>query len=277
MSVFSLEVIAGPAHRVIVTSASIFFGCMGFVLSVITAVIHLFFPVLFRPRVPLKSNTVSRASSRQTNRRRIEAQPSHSTTASSPSFKSTDALNSVELKLPKASQSLSPWSTSPMEVQMRNSSPYPVHDYFPPMDPSPASEIPHVVVTKTSLDEAPRSSHAKQRLASTGRRPPVLCSATTVTDGALRGSRSMSFFKSKGHQRTPSDPPTSKTPSSSSETVVREKEKKKKIQVARQRTRPYEAPYFVPTPVSPSSTEFLRPRPNPVRSQTMPFPQRRAT
>ncbi|KAH7881061.1 uncharacterized protein C8R40DRAFT_1076373 [Lentinula edodes] len=32
MSVFSLEVIAEPAHRVIVTSASIFFGCMGFVL-----------------------------------------------------------------------------------------------------------------------------------------------------------------------------------------------------------------------------------------------------
>ncbi|KAJ3857304.1 hypothetical protein EV368DRAFT_77920 [Lentinula lateritia] len=270
MSVCFLEVIAGPAHRVIVTSVSIFFGCLGFVLSVITAVIHLFFPVSSRPHVPLKSYTVSRSSSRQTIRRRIRAQPSFPT--SSPSSVSTDTLDSVDLKLPKALQSLTP-ST---EFQM-NSLPYPVYNHFPPMDPSPTSEIPHVVVTKTSLDEATRSSHGKQRLENTGRRPALFCSTTTGTEGALRGSRSMSFFRSKGHQRTPSDPPTSKTPSSPFETVGREKEKKKKIQVARQRTQPYEAPYFVPTPVSPSSTEYLRPRLNPVRSQTMPFPQRRAT
>ncbi|KAJ4485721.1 hypothetical protein J3R30DRAFT_3697095 [Lentinula aciculospora] len=270
---FLKQSLARPMHRVIVGSATVIFGCLGFMLSVITVVIHFSFPDLLRPRGPQKSHTVSRTSSRQTIRRRDETKSPPSTAGSSPSFElSVDARNSSNLRSSYPPHSLKSSSSAPTE--MHTSLPYPVDDYFPPMDPTP--KIPHVVVIKTSLDEGTRRSPPTQRLESTGRRPAAV--SASGTDCTLRGSRSMSFFRSKGHQRTPSDPPTSRTPPSpSSEGSTREKDKKKKnIQAVRQRTQPYEAPYFFPTPVS-SSTEYLRPRLDPVRSQTMPLSPRRVT
>ncbi|KAJ3988463.1 hypothetical protein F5890DRAFT_1491821 [Lentinula detonsa] len=226
--------------------------------SVMTAVIHFFFPALTRG--PLKSHTVTRSSSRQTVRRNIGSRVP-SAVAGSPSSlaHSVDTSSSSEPNLPE----------SPRSLKL----PYPVDDYFPPMAPLSTSEVPQVVVTKTSLDGV-RDQRPAQQLENIGKRP-VIARCSTIGNNTLHGSRSMSFFRSKGSHRATSDQSSPKTLTSEAPTS-REKERKKKPQIPRQRTQPYEAPYFFPTPTAPSA-EFLQPRPDPVRSFTMPAPLRRVS
>ncbi|KAJ3789929.1 hypothetical protein GGU11DRAFT_740838 [Lentinula aff. detonsa] len=267
MSLISLkESIAGWTYKIIIRSASILYGCLGFMLSVMTAVIHFFFPALTRG--PLKSHRVTRSSSRQTFRRKIGARvPSAVAGSASSLAHSVDTSSSSEPNLPKSPRSLK----LPAEIQAPL--PYPIDDYFPPMAPLSTSEVPQVVVTKTSLDGV-RDQRPAQQLENIGKRPGI-ARCSTIGNNTLHGSRSMSFFRSKGNHRATSDQSSPKALTSEAPTS-REKERKKKPQIVRPRTQPYEAPYFFPTPTAPSA-EFLRPRPDPVRSFTMPAPLRRVS
>ncbi|KAJ3829362.1 hypothetical protein F5880DRAFT_1607629 [Lentinula raphanica] len=248
---------ASWAHEFLVRSASILYGCLGFTLSVMAAGIHFLFPALLRTRVPPKSAVMTRTPSRQTVRRKISDKV---TLASSSSSSGQSADTAI---------SISPQSNSlKLPIEIHPPLPQPVDGYFPPMTPSPTSEVPQVVVTKTSLDQARDHHPGKTYGDDIGRKPEISRASTIAVDSTLRGSRSMSFFKSKCNN-------SSKTPPSDAPT--REKERKKKPPLARPRTQPYEAPYFFPTPTAPSSTEYLRPRPEPVRSFTMPAPQRKAS
>ncbi|KAJ3731948.1 hypothetical protein DFJ43DRAFT_1076530 [Lentinula guzmanii] len=264
----SKESIAGWTHKIIIRSASILYGCLGFMLSVMTAVIHFFFPALTRG--PLKFHTVTRSSSRQTVRRKIGARVP-SAVAGSPSSlaHSVDTSSSSEPNLPRSPRSLKLPAEIPAPL------PYPIDDYFPPMAPLSTSEVPQVVVTKTSLDGV-RDQRPAQQLENIGKRQrPGIARCSTIGNNTLHGSRSMSFFRSKGNHRATSDQSSPKALTSEAPTS-REKERKKKPQIVRPRTQPYEAPYFFPTPTAPSA-EFLRPRPDPVRSFTMPAPLRRVS